>query len=183
MWLWPRRSWFRGRSAAPCWPRHWPPPRFCRPDRLIDAPPAKADHAALLVQQNIPVSAEWTNPASLQQTLNELTELTVKSAASNPLAKIDLVVWPESPAPFFTNDRRFRDAVSAMARDTKAWTVAGAIGTASAAGAGRAEFSGVQLRRVGQPERRLDGALRQNPSRPFRRISPVPHRCLPSPEG
>jgi apolipoprotein N-acyltransferase len=101
--------------------------------RLVDAPPAKADHAALLVQQNIPVSAEWT-PASLQQTLNELTELTVKSVTTSPM-KISLVVWPESPAPFFTNDPRLREALSAMARDTKTWTVAGTIGTASAAGA------------------------------------------------
>jgi len=97
--------------------------------RLVDAPPAKADRGALLVQQNIPVSAEWT-PASLQQTLNELTELTVKSVAASP-AKIDLVVWPESPAPFFTNDPRFREALGAMAHDTKTWTVAGAIGTSS----------------------------------------------------
>src|SRR5207237_1364674 len=73
--------------------------------RLVDAPPAKADRAALLVQQNIPVSAEWT-PASLQQMLNELTQLTVKSTAASP-SKIDLIVWPESPAPFFTNDPRF----------------------------------------------------------------------------
>ena len=103
--------------------------------RLVEAPPAKADHAALLVQQNIPVSADWT-PAYLQQTLNELTELTAKSAASNSVAKIDLVVWPESPAPFFTNDKRFREALSEMARDTKTWTVAGSIGTSSAAGTG-----------------------------------------------
>ncbi len=102
--------------------------------RLVEAPPAKADHAALLVQQNIPVSAEWT-PAYLQQTLNELTELTVKSAVGSAM-KIDLVVWPESPAPFFTNDPRFREAVSAMARDTKTWTVTGSIGTSSAAGVG-----------------------------------------------
>ncbi len=96
--------------------------------RLVDAPPAKADHAALLVQQNIPVSGfEWT-PPSVQQTLNELAQLTVKSAATSPV-KIDLVVWPESPAPFFTNDPRFRQAISAMARDTNTWTVAGAIGT------------------------------------------------------
>jgi apolipoprotein N-acyltransferase len=101
--------------------------------RLIDAPPAKAEHAALLVQQNIPVSAEW-NPTSLQQTLSALKEFTVTSAARNSLAKIDLVVWPESPAPFFTNDKRFRDTVSDIARDTKAWTVAGAIRNASAAG-------------------------------------------------
>ncbi len=102
--------------------------------RLVEAPPAKADRAALLVQQNIPVSAEWT-PAYLQQTLNELTELSVKSVADSPM-KIDLVVWPESPAPFFTNDPRFREMLSAMARDTRTWTVAGSIGTSSAAGAG-----------------------------------------------
>jgi apolipoprotein N-acyltransferase len=106
--------------------------------RLVDAPPAKADHAALLVQQNIPVSGfEWT-PSSIQQTLNELAQLTVKSVATSPV-KIDLVVWPESPAPFFTNDPRFRQAISEMARDTKTWTVAGAIGTGpngASAGAG-----------------------------------------------
>ena len=37
--------------------------------RLVDAPPAKADHAALLVQQNIPVGVDWTS-AYLRQTLN-----------------------------------------------------------------------------------------------------------------
>ena len=95
--------------------------------RLVEAPAAKADHAALLVQQNVPVTANWT-PAYLRQTLNELTELTVKSVAASPM-KIDLIVWPESPAPFFTNDPRFREAVSAMARDTRSWTVAGSIGT------------------------------------------------------
>ncbi len=97
--------------------------------RLVDAPPAQPDHAALLVQQNVPVSADWT-PAYLQQTLQELSQLTVKSVAASA-AKIDLVVWPESPAPFFTNDPRFRAAVSDMARESKTWTVVGAIGTES----------------------------------------------------
>lgn len=96
--------------------------------RLVDAPPAKADHAALLVQQNIPVGVDWTSP-TLQQTLNELTALTEKSAASSGGVKVDLVVWPESPAPFLTNDAAFRQSVSAMARNTNAWTVVGAIGT------------------------------------------------------
>jgi apolipoprotein N-acyltransferase len=98
--------------------------------RLAEAPAARADRAALLVQQNIPVSANWT-PTYFQQTLDELTELSAKSAAGSP-ARIDLIVWPESPAPFFTSDARFRDAVSAMARQTKTWTVTGAIGAASA---------------------------------------------------
>jgi apolipoprotein N-acyltransferase len=95
--------------------------------RLIDAPPAKADRAALLVQENIPVSAKWT-PVYFQQTVRELTVLTTQSVASNSQTKIDLVVWPESPAPFFTNDRGFRDTLSQMARQTQAWTIAGAIG-------------------------------------------------------
>lgn len=96
--------------------------------RLIDAPPSHADRTALLVQQNIPVSADWT-PAYFQQTLGDLTELTAKFAASKPAGEIRLIVWPESPAPFFTSDQRFRDAVSAMAQQAHAWVVAGAIGT------------------------------------------------------
>ncbi|HTC35158.1 MAG TPA: hypothetical protein VK724_17410, partial [Bryobacteraceae bacterium] len=71
--------------------------------RLVEAPIAKADRAALLVQQNIPVSAEW-NPVYFQQTLSDLTNLTEQTVANSPAAKIGLVVWPESPAPFFTND-------------------------------------------------------------------------------
>ena len=95
--------------------------------RLIEAPSSKADRAALLVQEDVPVSANWTQPGYFQQTLTQLTALTVKSASAN--GKVDLIVWPESPAPFFTNDARFRDAVSDMAREANTWTVAGAIGS------------------------------------------------------
>jgi apolipoprotein N-acyltransferase len=101
--------------------------------RLIEAPASKADYAALLVQENISPAANWT-PINSQQTLNELTELTTKSVASGSSPKIDrtkigLIVWPESPAPFFTNDERFRNTISEMARSTGAWTVVGALGT------------------------------------------------------
>lgn len=95
--------------------------------RLVEAPPAKTDRAALLVQQNIPVAANW-NPAYFQQTVQDLAELTAKSSASAG-KKVDLIVWPESPAPFFTNDPRFRDAISEMARNTSAWIIVGAIGS------------------------------------------------------
>lgn len=99
--------------------------------RLVEAPPARADHAALLVQQNIPVSADWT-PRYFQQTLTDLANLTLKSAESSAAAKIDLVVWPESPAPFFTNDPRFRNAVSDLARRLKVPIVTGSIGSDAA---------------------------------------------------
>jgi apolipoprotein N-acyltransferase len=104
--------------------------------RLVEAPAAAPDRAALLVQQNIPVSANWT-PAYFQQTLDDLTELSVKSATT-PAGAVGLIVWPESPAPFFTNDARFRDAISEMARKTGAWIIVGSIGTAPATGDSKA---------------------------------------------
>jgi apolipoprotein N-acyltransferase len=105
--------------------------------RLVEAPPAISDRSALLVQQNIPVSVNWTQ-ASFQQTLTELSDLTVRSVAGYPAGTIDLLVWPESPAPFFTNDQRFREAASAIALQTRAWTITGAIGVANSPSPGSA---------------------------------------------
>lgn len=108
--------------------------------RLIEAPATPANHAALLVQQNVPVSADWTTDY-FQRTLHDLTDLTVKSSVVNPplngpgpasAAKVDLIVWPESPAPFYSNDPLFRHAVSEMAGQTGIWVVTGAIGIDSA---------------------------------------------------
>ncbi len=98
---------------------------------LIEVPKSRTDRAALLMQQNIPVSADWT-PDYFQQTLHDLTNFTVKSVADQRRGRFDLIVWPESPAPFFTNDPRFRDALSQIATQTKLWTVTGAIGVAPA---------------------------------------------------
>ena len=98
--------------------------------RLVEAPAATPDRAAVLVQQNIPVSADWT-PAYFQQTLSDLTNLTM-TAVKQSAAKIDLIVWPESPAPFFTNDARFRTPMSDLARSLKTPVVAGSIGSDAA---------------------------------------------------
>jgi apolipoprotein N-acyltransferase len=107
--------------------------------RLVDAPSIPADRAALLVQENIPVDENWTRDA-FERTLHELTKLSVNSTsgsssngAANPAqAKVDLIVWPESPAPFFANDPLFRGPVSEMARGAQSWVVTGAIGSTPA---------------------------------------------------
>ena len=118
--------------------------------RLIEAPVATADHAALLVQANIPVTADWTRDY-FEQTLRQLTDLSLTYAVTNASAtapgdasqaetsqvqatrtKIDLIVWPESPAPFYTNDPLFRSTLSDLARRSQKWIVAGSIGTTSA---------------------------------------------------
>ncbi|HUO24729.1 MAG TPA: apolipoprotein N-acyltransferase [Candidatus Aquilonibacter sp.] len=109
---------------------------------LITLPELQTDHAALLLQQNLPVDANWTREF-FENTLREFTEMSEKAVAQNSAAsartpKIDLIVWPESPAPFYTNDPLFRNAISAMARSAHLWVVTGSIGVLPAAqGAGR----------------------------------------------
>jgi apolipoprotein N-acyltransferase len=116
--------------------------------RLIEPPAATANREALLVQQNIPIAVRWP-PDYYDHTLRDLTSLTLKSAAdadaqasSGPVSatKIDLIIWPESPAPFYTNDPRFRNAISDMARRAGTWVVTGSIGTAPAAQSGGQEL-------------------------------------------
>src|ERR1700733_8774890 len=113
--------------------------------RLGDAPAIPADHAALLVQENIPVDENWTRD-TFERTLDELTDLSEKSSVSKSSASretkpgsgsVDLIVWPESPAPFFTNDPLFREPISQMARKAHSWVVTGAIGSAPAMQSGR----------------------------------------------
>jgi apolipoprotein N-acyltransferase len=103
--------------------------------KLIEAPVIQSDHAALLVQENVSVSANWTT-AYFQQTLRDLVDLTVKDSAalkpqptSTTANNVNLIVWPESPAPFYASDPLFRHALGEMAQQTQSWVIAGAIGT------------------------------------------------------
>jgi apolipoprotein N-acyltransferase len=107
--------------------------------RLVEPPAIHADRAALLVQENIPVDATWTRD-NFERTLRELADLSVKaisssasgSASDSKTRKPDLIVWPESPAPFLTADPLFREPVSEMAREAHSWIVTGAIGNVPA---------------------------------------------------
>ncbi len=103
--------------------------------RLVSVPPAQADHTAYLVQQNIPVleSSAWTKDY-FQETLRSLKEVTISSFHQPETQDRNgaLIVWPESPAPFYTTDPYFRDAVSELARDRKSWVVTGSLGVRNA---------------------------------------------------
>lgn len=103
--------------------------------RLIPAPAFSADRVATLVQPNIPVleGADWTKEY-FDTTLHDLSALSKNSiAASNGMASgSNLIVWPENPAPFYTTDPAFRDALDQLARETHAWILAGGIGIRNA---------------------------------------------------
>jgi apolipoprotein N-acyltransferase len=107
--------------------------------QLLTPPPVASDHTALLVQPNIPIQegAMWTKEY-FQATLQDLSALSLhppgdaiagdKSASDKSGRHFDLIVWPESPSPFYTSDILFRDAVSSLARQAQTWVVAGSIG-------------------------------------------------------
>jgi apolipoprotein N-acyltransferase len=110
--------------------------------QLLHPPPTLADRSAILVQPNIPIleGSMWTKEY-FEQTLRELTAVSLHPAGeqsdtqnagrgngSEGNGRLGLIVWPESPSPFYTNDPLFRDAVSALAKTADKWVVAGAIG-------------------------------------------------------
>jgi apolipoprotein N-acyltransferase len=97
--------------------------------RFVAPPTVATDHMALLVQPNIPIleGSMWTREY-FQDTLRDLTALSLHPAGEKADQHYDLIVWPESPAPFYTNDPLFREAVSALARQSRTWVVTGSIG-------------------------------------------------------
>ncbi len=96
--------------------------------RWIPAPAIPADHEAILVQANVPIleGSDWTK-AYFDDTLRDLSQISL-----SPAGHADLIVWPESPAPFYTSDPLFRDAVSSLARQSNAWVLAGSLGIRNA---------------------------------------------------
>ena len=96
--------------------------------RWIPAPAIPSDHTATLVQANIPIldGSDWTKEY-FRSTLQDLSRVSLASQGPS-----HLIVWPESPAPFYTTDPLFRDAVSSLAKRANAWVLAGSIGVLNA---------------------------------------------------
>jgi apolipoprotein N-acyltransferase len=95
----------------------------------LTPPPVATNRTALLVQPDIPIqTGEMWTKEYFQSTLRELTAISLHPAGEKPGQRYDLIVWPESPSPFYTNDPLFRDAVSELAQQSGTWVVAGSIG-------------------------------------------------------
>jgi apolipoprotein N-acyltransferase len=97
--------------------------------RLVPAPAARADEVATLVEANVPVlqGADWTKEY-FETTLDELSALSSNREAGDN-SGFRLIVWPESPAPFYIGDPVFRSAVTNLARQQRSWVLVGAIAT------------------------------------------------------
>ncbi len=108
----------------------------------------RTDAVATLVQENLEVGAAATGPQpTTRQLLESFSYLSrhpgnrlflgipeqrgtdVVEFLPNPAPiSTDLIVWPESPAPFQENDPEFRAALSSLAREANAPIIAGNIG-------------------------------------------------------
>ncbi|HEY5328683.1 MAG TPA: apolipoprotein N-acyltransferase [Acidobacteriaceae bacterium] len=102
-----------------------------------------ATHVATLLQENLVPGAMGRQAESLA-TLEKYRQFTAWSKAPRtPVRKgtpdiywlpvpadrkSDLIVWPEAPADFFTQDPVFRAQVGALARETQTPVIAGSVG-------------------------------------------------------
>jgi apolipoprotein N-acyltransferase len=87
-----------------------------------------AGETAVLVQQNISLDLLWT-PSFLGSTLSELHAISTIPEAAPGASGFRLIVWPESPAPFFDNNPTVRESLAQLARSQNAYIVAGTVGT------------------------------------------------------
>jgi apolipoprotein N-acyltransferase len=108
--------------------------------RLISPPAVSTDHIARLVQQNVPVlqGSDWTKEY-FEGTLRDLSRVSLSPPGqdqANPAVsssvRPDLIVWPESPAPFYTTDPAFRETVDNIARGSQTWMLVGSLGIRNA---------------------------------------------------
>lgn len=98
--------------------------------RWLKVPALPADRIAVLLQQNLSEAQEsWTDD-QIQSALRDFSELSLHPSPT-PSQHPDLIIWPESPAPFQTNDPVFREAISKLARESRSWLVIGSIGVDS----------------------------------------------------
>lgn len=91
--------------------------------------PQRGNASAILVQPNISDDAVWT------QELRDSTErqLTMTSLAPvlNGEGRVDLIVWPEMPAPFYDYDPEFTTMVSRIAKTSRAPILTGVVAQAA----------------------------------------------------
>jgi apolipoprotein N-acyltransferase len=97
--------------------------------RYFEPPAATANSTARLVQENVSLNQQWT-AQSYEALLASLKDISIMkpedTMPGEPLP--DLIIWPESPAPFFENDPRLRETLSSIAQQTHAYVLAGTVG-------------------------------------------------------
>ncbi len=98
-----------------------------------------ADRTARLIQSNVPILDNGWTREYFQQTIASLSDLSIPRQGQLVPGQPppDMIVWPESPAPFFMTDPQFLKAAGDVARASHAALVAGALGQPDASNPGK----------------------------------------------
>jgi apolipoprotein N-acyltransferase len=81
--------------------------------------PEEGNISARVVQPNVDTETDWT--------LERLTALEKRMELLSHAPGVDLIVWPEIPAPFYPSTAAFRDFLSRVARDSNAPILFGGV--------------------------------------------------------
>ena len=97
-------------------------------------PPFAATQQAVLVQQNVPLLDQraWT-PSYFDQTIADLVKVSIDAAPRAESNNPGLIIWPESPAPFFIADPRLQRWLVSLAQDRNSYLIIGSLGETQAA--------------------------------------------------
>jgi apolipoprotein N-acyltransferase len=95
---------------------------FAKPEAFV------ATHEAVLVQENVPLLDQAWTPEYFDQTLSSLAQTSVSASPRHAPGNPGLIIWPESPAPFFVGDPKLQHWLTAMAQDTGSYLVIGSLG-------------------------------------------------------
>jgi apolipoprotein N-acyltransferase len=89
--------------------------------------PSPWTHTAMLVQGNTPILNDGWTEEYFDKTLKDLQAASAfVGSGTHPSPR--LIVWPESPAPFYVPDPRFRRALGELATKQQAYVLAGSLG-------------------------------------------------------
>lgn len=95
--------------------------------QLVPMQVSAPTHYATLVQENLPLNdANWDEQKekSILADLEKFSKTPRGATPGNP----GIIVWPESPAPFFVTDYHLRNTLTDIARTTNSYVIAGSIG-------------------------------------------------------
>jgi apolipoprotein N-acyltransferase len=99
---------------------------------LVKVDPSEVEAHATLVQQNVPIVRQWSYE-EYKRLVDELSAISRAPQAGRDTGIAPLIVWPESPAPFETDDQLFTRSTAELARKERSWLLAGATAVLPAA--------------------------------------------------
>lgn len=104
---------------------------------LVRPRPSTWTHRAMLVQANVPVLSDGWTVDLFDKTIKDLQAAST-FVENEPHPAPRLIVWPESPAPFYIPDPKFHHALAEVATNQNAYVLAGSLGIDRGKGTGAA---------------------------------------------